>query len=116
MPRMTASELQDFLSSHFPHVDDVGFRIEEVAENFARVRMVYHVGHLRPGGTISGPSLMMLADTAMYMAILGMIGPEAMLGSRLAVGDVRIYSDGEDDPVAQATVTYSLPSRESTSG
>lgn len=143
MPRMTAAELQDFLSSHFPHVDDVGFRIEEVAENFARVRMVYHVGHLRPGGTISGPSLMMLADTAMYMAILGMIGPEAMavtaglnisflrrpkaadviaeatilkLGSRLAVGDVRIYSDGEDDPVAQATVTYSLPSRESTSG
>ncbi|QQS49469.1 MAG: PaaI family thioesterase [Acidobacteriota bacterium] len=133
---MTAKELQEFIAGHFPHVDDVGFRIEQVAENFAQVRMVYHAGHLRPGGTISGPSLMMLADTAMYMAILGMIGPVAMavttnlninflrrpkpadviaratllkLGSRLAVGEVRMYSDGEDEPVAHATVTYSIP-------
>lgn len=135
---MTATELQDFLAGHFPHVDDVGFRVEEVADNFARVRMIYHEGRLRPGGTISGPSLMMLADTAMFMAILGMIGPEAMavtsnlninflrrpkaadvigeatllkLGSRLAVGEVRIYSDGEPEPVAHATLTYSLPPR-----
>lgn len=133
---MTAAELQTFLAGHFPHVDDVGFRVEQVAENFAQVRMIYHDDHLRPGGTISGPSLMMLADTAMYLAIMGMIGPVTMavttnlninflrkpkpadviahatllkLGTRLAVGEVRMYSDGEAEPVAHATVTYSIP-------
>jgi uncharacterized protein (TIGR00369 family) len=75
---MTATELEAFLADHFPQVGDVGFRIEKIEENFAQVRMIYHDSHLRPGGTISGPSLMLLADTAMYMAVLGMIGPVAL--------------------------------------
>ncbi|MGH9803402.1 MAG: PaaI family thioesterase [Blastocatellia bacterium] len=139
MPVMTAIELEKFLQSHFPETpngDDFGLRVEHVEENFVRVRQIYHSRHLRPGGTVSGPTMMTLADTAMYLAVLAMIGPVALavttslninflrrpapqdviaecrllkLGSRLAVGDVLIFSDGEAEPVAQATVTYSIP-------
>jgi uncharacterized protein (TIGR00369 family) len=92
---------------------------------------------IRPGGTVSGPTMFMLADTALYIAVLASIGPKALavttnmsinflrkpavkdliadcrllkLGTRLAVGEVAIYSDGEAEPVAHATGTYSIPS------
>ena len=136
MPRMTAEELEQFLYSHFPDTAHRAFKVERVDEMFAQVRMCYDRRHLRPGGTISGPSLMMLSDTAMYMALLGMIGPVALavttnlninflrkpeqadviaeckllkLGKRLAVGEVTMYSEGDHAPVAHATVTYSIP-------
>ncbi|MFN0110577.1 MAG: PaaI family thioesterase [Blastocatellia bacterium] len=139
MPVMTANELEVFLQSHFPEKPDAeafGFRVEHVTDNFIRVRMLHQARHLRPGGTVSGPAMMTLADTAMYLAVLAMIGPVALavttslninflrkpaprdviaecrllkLGSRLAVGDVLIFSEGETQPVAQATVTYSIP-------
>ncbi|HXG94713.1 MAG TPA: PaaI family thioesterase [Blastocatellia bacterium] len=136
MTKMTAAELEEFLYSHFP--DDVhrSFRVERVEDNFAQVRLIYDRRHLRPGGTVSGPALMTLADTAMYMALLAMIGPVALavtanlninflrkpaqrdviaearllkLGKRLAVGEVMMRSEGEAEPVAHATVTYSIP-------
>jgi uncharacterized protein (TIGR00369 family) len=134
---MSAEELEAFLYSHFPDMGGAGFRVEKVGERYAQVRLLYHDRHLRPGGTISGPSLMTLADTAMYIAVLAMIGPVALavttnlninflrkpsqadviaqarllkLGKRLAVGDVTMYSDGDAEPVAHATVTYSIPS------
>ncbi len=136
MPRMSAEELERFLYSHFPDSAHRAFRVERVDEMFAQVRLCYHERHLRPGGTISGPSLMMLSDTAMYMALLGMIGPVALavttnlninflrkperadviaeckllkLGKRLAVGEVTMYSEGDPEPVAHATLTYSIP-------
>ena len=136
MPRMSAEELEQFLYSHFPDTAHRALSVELVDKNFARVRLHYHDRHLRPGGTISGPSLMMLADMAMYMALLGMIGPVALavttnlninflrkpaqadvigeckllkLGKRLAVGEVTMYSEGDEEPVAHATVTYSIP-------
>jgi uncharacterized protein (TIGR00369 family) len=136
MTKMTAEELEAFLYSHFPDYEPRGFRVEQVDDNFARVRLVYHSRHLRPGGTISGPALMTLADTAMYMALLAMIGPVALavttnlninflrkpaqrdviaearllkLGKRLAVGEVTMRSEGETEPVAHASVTYSIP-------
>ncbi len=136
MPMMTADELESFIEAHFPKKDSFNFRVELVEEKFVRLRLNYDSRHLRPGGTISGPTLMTLADTAMYLAVLAMIGPVALavttnlninflrkpsqrdviaeckllkLGSRLAVGDVLMFSDGEDDPVAQATLTYSIP-------
>jgi uncharacterized protein (TIGR00369 family) len=136
MPRMTAEELEQFLYSHFPDAEHRAFTVERVDEMFALVRMRYDRRHLRPGGTISGPSLMMLSDTAMYMALLGMIGPVALavttnlninflrkpeqadviaeckllkLGKRLAVGEVTMFSEGDREPVAHATVTYSIP-------
>ncbi|HXI92760.1 MAG TPA: PaaI family thioesterase [Blastocatellia bacterium] len=133
---MTAEELEQFLYSHFPDTAHRAFKVERVEEMFAQVRMRYDRRHLRPGGTISGPSLMMLSDIAMYLALLGMIGPVALavttnlninflrkpeqsdviaecrllkLGKRLAVGEVTMYSEGDNAPVAHATVTYSIP-------
>lgn len=138
MPKMSAEELERFLYSHFPHVEDPGFHVEQIEDKFARVRLRYREKHLRPGGTISGPALMALADTATYIALLGMIGPVALavttnlninflrkpsqadviaeckllkLGKRLAIGEVTMYSDGDTEPVAHATVTYSIPPR-----
>ena len=136
MARMTAQELEAFLYSHFPEMDERLFRVEQVEDYFLQVRMAHHPRHLRPGGTISGPALMSLADTAMYLVLLAMIGPVALavtanlninflrkpaagdviakasllkLGRRLAVGEVAMYSENEPRPVAHATVTYSIP-------
>lgn len=136
MPRMSVDELEQFLDAHFPDMAQRAVSVENVEANFARVRLRYHDRHLRPGGTIAGPSLMMLADMAMYMALLAMIGPVALavttnlninflrkpaqadvigeckilkLGKRLAVGEVTMYSEGDTEPVAHATVTYSIP-------
>ena len=136
MPKMSAEELEQFLYSHFPDSAHRAFKVERIDEMFARVRLTFDRRHLRPGGTISGPSLMMLTDTTMYMALLGMIGPVALavttnlninflrkpeqadviadcrllkLGKRLAVGEVTMYSEGDPDAVAHATVTYSIP-------
>ena len=104
----------------------------------ATVRLNYHPDHLRPGGTISGPTMFALCDLALYVAILHEIGrvklavttnvsinflrkPEPAdligkarlikLGKRLAVGEVAIYSEGESEMVAHATGTYSIPAR-----
>ena len=135
MPLMTVEELNAFLVTHFPHFEQT-FRVEELADRFALVRLLYHDRHLRPGETISGASLMALADLAMYVMVLAMIGPVALavttnlninflrkpskvdviaecrllkLGKRLAVGEVIMRSEGDSEPVAHATVTYSIP-------
>jgi len=136
---MSAEELERLLYAHFPEGVGRAIKVEKVEDMYAEVRLVYHDRHLRPGGTVSGPALMTLADTAMYMALLGMIGPVVLavttnlninflrkpaqadvigqarllkLGKRLAVGEVTIYSEGEREPVAHATLTYSIPPRE----
>jgi len=135
MPKMTADEIQDFMKKFFPQAR-MPIEIEELRDGFLRMRVGVTDRYLRPGGTVSGPALMTIADTAMYYLVLGMIGPVALalttnlninflrapkladiiaeaemlkLGSRLAVGQVTIYSDGSDDPVAHVTVTYSIP-------
>ncbi len=113
------------------------FTIEDVGPMRARIRMPFQTWRLRPGGTISGPSLMALADTGLWVALLAMIGREALsvtshldidflrkpapvdviahttlhkVGPRLAVGDVLMFSDGEEMPCARASVTYAIPS------
>ncbi len=134
--KMTAEELMVFLDREFPQVTG-DFRIEEVGEMRARVRLNVEERHLRPGGTISGPSIFALADVTVYLAVLSMIGPEGLavttncsidfmrkpaartdliaecrllkLGRVLAVGEVLIFSDGGDAPVARASLTYSIP-------
>lgn len=137
MPRMTAQEVEDFIFSHFPtRTQKRYFLVESVGDMVARMRMVYDERQLRPGGTISGPAMMTLADTAMWAVLVAMIGPVALtvttnlninflrkpeqkdmiaevrllkLGKRLAVGDVIMYSEGDSQPVAHATLTYSIP-------
>ncbi|MBX9992626.1 PaaI family thioesterase [Phreatobacter oligotrophus] len=137
--RMTVTEMEAFLATEFPQVFGPGktFMVEAVGPRFARMRCRYDPRQLRPGGTISGPTMMTLADTGLYVAILASIGPVALavttnlninflkkpaqrdlvaecrlikLGKRLAVGEVAIWSEGEgDDLVAHATGTYSIP-------
>ena len=134
--RLTANAVAEFLDEVFPGAMD-HFVIEELEPMRARVRMVFSEFRLRPGGTISGPSLMTLADTALWVALLGMIGREPLsvtshldidflrkpaatdvvahttlhkIGRRLAVGDVLMYSGGESQPCARASVTYAIPS------
>jgi uncharacterized protein (TIGR00369 family) len=134
--QMDRTALQAFLSEAFPQVAG-DFTIEEVRPMGIRMRM--HVGerNLRPGGTVSGPAMFSLADVAVYLAILAMIGPEALavttnasidfmrkpaagrdllaearllkLGRALAVGDVLVFSEGTAEPVARASLTYSIP-------
>lgn len=133
---MNEAELQAFLARDFGQVAE-DFVVEKVAEEGLRIRLKVAERHLRPGGTVSGPSMFGLADVAVYLAILSRIGPVALavttnasidfmrkpeagrdllahvrllkLGRVLAVGDVLIYSDGTADPVARASLTYSIP-------
>lgn len=139
-PIMTLAELRDFFDREFPQIHEGGrtYHIEAIGPLSATMRMDYHGRHLRPGGTISGPSMMGLADLALYAAILAHIGPVALtvttnlnfnfmrkpeqraliaecrllkLGKRLAVGEVSIFSEGGADIVCHATGTYSIPAR-----
>src|SRR6056297_914250 len=133
---MTAAEVADLIEEAFPQVSG-DFRIEALEEMRITVRLNVGERHLRPGGTVSGPSIFALADVSVYMAILAMIGPRGLavttsssidfmrkpaartdliaecrllkLGRVLAVGDVLIRSDGTDAPVARASLTYSIP-------
>jgi uncharacterized protein (TIGR00369 family) len=138
---MTVDELERFLAAEFPQLfrPESGLAIDALWEGGCRVRQAFREASIRPGGTISGPTMMALADFAMYVAVLGAIGPvplavtinlninflrkpaqrdltaEARLlkvGKQLAMGEVTIRSEGEDDPVAHVTSTYSIPTRE----
>lgn len=134
--KMNAEDLEVFLHEAFPQVAR-DFRVEAVEPNEITIRLQVGDRHLRPGGTISGPSMFALADVSVYLAILSMIGPKALavttncsidfmrkpaagvdmiakakllkLGRVLAVGEVLIHSEGMIDPVARASLTYSLP-------
>ncbi|MGO4668002.1 PaaI family thioesterase [Bosea sp. 2RAB26] len=136
---MTISEVETYLDQVFPQLHHGGrtYFIEDVGPLTARMRCDYHERHLRPGGTISGPTMMALADLALYVAILGQIGPVGLavttslnynflrkpgpvaliaearllkLGKRLAVGEVALFSQGDSEMVCHATGTYSIPS------
>lgn len=141
---MDAAALEDFLRAEFPQIDVSAFRVEEVRSMAVRARFRATERHLRPGGTVSGPALTTLADTAMYLAVLAMAGPVAQavtaslnihflrrplagdlladarlvkLGATLAVGEVTIHAGDPEEAFALATVTYALPrDREEGSG
>jgi uncharacterized protein (TIGR00369 family) len=137
---MTIGELERFLAAEFPQGvnPESGLSIEALWDGGCRVRQAFRELHIRPGGTISGPTMMKLADFAMYVAVLAAIGPVPLavtinlninflrkpaardltaearllkLGKRLATGEVTIRSDGEEEPVAHVTSTYSIPPR-----
>ncbi|HZP77172.1 MAG TPA: PaaI family thioesterase [Pseudolabrys sp.] len=137
-PTLTAAEIEELLAREFPQAfyPGSGLSVEEVDHGRCRVRQQYRDHFIRPGGTISGPTMMTLADFAMYVAVLAAIGPVPLavtinlninflrkptkadligearlmkLGKRLAVGEVNLYSEGEVEPVAHVTSTYSIP-------
>ncbi|HEY4929487.1 MAG TPA: PaaI family thioesterase [Acidimicrobiales bacterium] len=135
-PAMDVAELQVFLDAAFPA--ELPYTVEEVSDAGVRMRLTVDESNVRPGGTVSGPSLMALADCAAWLAIVGQIGPVALavttslhidflrkpalvdvvatgtllkLGSRLGVVDVALHSVADDALVAKAQVTYSIPPR-----
>jgi uncharacterized protein (TIGR00369 family) len=137
-PALSHADMENFLRSEFPQVFNgtSGLSIEEVWHGGARVRQACRESFIRPGGTISGPTMMALADFAMYVAVLAAVGPVPLavtthlsinflrrpaaadlvaeaklmkLGKRLAVGEVAIRSAGGAELVAHATSTYSIP-------
>ena len=127
-------QINDFLESHFPQCKT---RATDIKPRYAAVAHKVDDGDLRPGGTVSGPVMFAVADAALYIAILWEIGlvPLAVttnininflnkpvahanltaecrlikVGKKLIIGDVFIYSEGQKDPVAHATGTYSIP-------
>ena len=136
-PVFTMVELSAYLAAEFPQIG-IGrnFIIENVGPMSARMRLHYNVDQLRPGGTISGPTIFALADVALYVAILAQLGRVKLavttnlninflrkpgpsdligearllkLGKRLAVGEVTMFSIDAPDIVAHATGTYSIP-------
>ncbi len=134
--KSTKADIIEFLQREFPQSLEK-CEIEQVSEKGATV--LYHVGQsdLRPGGTISGPTMMTVADYALYIAILGEIGIVGLavttnlsinflqkpvanqnirgvcklmkVGKVLIVGDVWLYSEGSDEPIAHVVGTYSIP-------
>jgi len=135
-PVMNEDEIAAFLADHFPQVSGE-FVLDQLTPEGLVLRRHVSDKHLRPGGTVSGPTMFGLADVAFYLALLSRIGPVALavttnvsidflrkpmpdadllgearilkLGRQLAVGDVMIYSDGQAAPVARASLTYSIP-------
>lgn len=135
-PKLTKSEFNALLAEEVPWAVESGIRATRIAHGRATLRQAFGERMLRPGGTISGPAMMTLADVTMYAALLSAIGkvklavttsfninflrrpfPSALvaegriikLGKKLAVMEVTILSEGHADPVAHATGTYSIP-------
>ncbi|GFE63707.1 PaaI family thioesterase [Litoreibacter roseus] len=134
--KMNIAELQAFLDDAFPQVAG-DFEFVSIAPKEVVMALSASEKHLRPGGTVSGPSMFALADVSAYFAILSMIGPVGLavttncaidfmrkpgpgrllcrmqllkLGRVLAVCEGRLFSEGtEDVPVARASLTYSIP-------
>tara|TARA_B100000795_G_scaffold224710_1_gene180206 strand:+ start:1039 stop:1452 length:414 start_codon:yes stop_codon:yes gene_type:complete len=134
--KMDVAALSEFLNKFFPQVSGE-FDIKKLEENYLEVVLKIEDKHLRPGGTVSGPSMFALADVAAYLNVLSMVGPKALavttncgidfmrrplansdliaksqivkLGRSLAVTQCLMYSAGDSKPVARANLTYSLP-------
>lgn len=133
---LTAAEITAVIRQGVPASEGSGFGVDAVTERGVICRLPYSDRHLRPGGTLSGPAMMTLADAAMYAAVLARLGRLEMavtqnlninfltrpkpadllaevevlkMGRRTVVLDVKLFSEGGSDLVAHATGTYSLP-------
>lgn len=137
--KLSREDLTRLLNAEFPEAfnDTSGLGIETVGFGLCRIRQRFLKELLRPGGTISGPTMMRLADVSVYIALLSAVGwtplavttqlsihflrkpgPADLIaegrllkrGKRLVVGEVLIYTDGQEEMVAHATSTYAMPS------
>ncbi len=133
----TKEEIVVFLAAEFPQSK---CEVESVGNGSATVSHQVGLDELRPGGTVSGPVLMAVADVALYVAILGEIGIVPLtvttsltinflrkplpggriigecklmkVGRSLAVGEVALYSEKSSEPVAHVVGTYSIPPKQ----
>lgn len=134
---LTAHDIETIIHQGLPAAKEQGLHIDATGEDWAEARLDYSPMMLRPGGSISGPTIMGLADAAMYAAIMARLGRLEMavtqdlnihflrkpreadlvarahilrLGRRSVVLDVQVFSaDDRDKPVAFVTGTYALP-------
>jgi uncharacterized protein (TIGR00369 family) len=133
---LTADAINSLIHAGLPAAPDTGFIVERVEGQRVYCRNRYHANQLRPGGTLSGPTLMGLADAAMYAVVLANLGPLEMavtqnlninflrkpvprdliavaeplkIGRRSVALEVRIYSEGDPAMVAHVTGSYALP-------
>lgn len=134
--KISSEEMAGFLDEVFPQVRGM-FGIDRMDETLLVMRLFNDDKHLRPGGTVSGPAMFSLADVAAYVATMGFVGKQALavtthcsidfmrkpvagvdllaearvlkLGRALSVTDVLLYSEGMTQPVAHASLTYSIP-------
>ena len=136
VPALSAEELTELIRDGVPLVGGMGVMVETVGDGTVRLRLPYRDDFVRPGGTITGPALFALADVALYGAVLSLVGRVELavttsmtinflrrpapgvvlaearilkLGKRLAYGEVLLWSDDQDHPVAHVTGTYSIP-------
>jgi len=139
-PKITVAQFKQLSEEQMPFASAMGLELMQINDADVQMRAHYSEKFLRPGGTLSGPIMMALADAAMYALVLSKIGPVELavttnlsinflrkplpgdilaearmlkLGKRLAVGEVTLYSEGEsvDKPVAHVTSTYSIPTQ-----
>ena len=135
-PRVSGDEFMALIRETIPLSRSYPFEVVSLHHGSATLRLAFHEDQLRAGGTLNGPTIMTLVDTALYAAVLSYIGLEPLavtsdlsirflkkpapapliaeatlirVGKRSAVGEVRVRSDGSDDLVAHATGTYALP-------
>jgi uncharacterized protein (TIGR00369 family) len=136
MSKITKAEIFEIVADALPVAAAMGLKLDTLKPGHVRARMPYKSDYVRPGGTISGPAMMALADFTMYVVVMTLIGrvelavttnlninflrkpaPKDLiadgrmlkLGKRLAVMEVTIFSQGEKAPVAHVTGTYSIP-------
>lgn len=138
MSEVTIEQLTTMAREQVPSVGQFGLIVESLGDGTAQVRCPFRDDFLRPGGTISGPVMMAMADYAMYAAVLSRIGMVELavttnlninflrrprpadvladarllkLGQRLAVGEIGVHVEGDEELVAHVTATYSIPPR-----
>ncbi|WP_207456525.1 PaaI family thioesterase [Azospirillum sp. SYSU D00513] len=131
-----AEELEVMIREGVPLIGNLGVAVESIGAGTVRLRLPYTGDMVRPGGTITGPAMFGLADVALWGAVMSLIGrvelavttsatinflrkppPVALiadcrilkLGKRLAYGEVLLFSEGDPEPVAHVTGTYSIP-------
>ena len=138
MSKITIDEFHAIGKRSLSFMEMMGIRLEGIGDGEVTARAHFDESFLRPGGTVSGPIMMGLADAAMYALVLSLVGPVELavttnlninflqkplpgdviavakilkLGKRLAIGEIYLYSDASDqtDPVAHVTSTYSIP-------
>ena len=138
--RVSVDEMNRIMRDEVPMASNLGIRFEHIEDGRATARLPFREDLLRPGGTVTGPAMMAMADVAMFGAVLSRIGPVKMAvttslnanflrrprpgdlladcrlikcGRRLAYGEVMLVSaDAPDDPVCHVTCTYSIPPEE----
>ena len=131
----TLEDIKQFFSKEFPQAN--GHQVLSAGNMGSTVRHLISEDHLRPGGTVSGPTMFAIADLALYVAIFGELGitPLAVttnlninflrkpaadknvigecklfkVGKSLAMGEVTLFSEGDEQPIAHATGTYAIP-------